>query len=376
MNKKLGTLVLLLVIMLSSQMGSSSVNRGTELPTKVAVIIDSPEFYHSSFVDDILNGFSLINQTYQINYDIYQLSNFSLVSASPLQFTYSYNSSTTNHTELTQDLINSGEYDLIVLVGYFLRHNFLEFSDYPETNFLFFDLSGTSPAFEGATIPDNLLIVSYSENQLGFLAGSIFAEDYDPLPQKVAIVGAGTWDPRSRLLMSGFQAGVFRKTTNIDIQLNYLDTWYDSARVRSFASDLSNQGFEVVFSAFQANHTLEIIETFTGDVISVDLNQTRSVMKNNSRTLLDIFSAFNEEDGFFGGLSVVYGITDGVFYGNGWLDPLKVNETINDIAEAIASEELIIPTNIKTASNTPSFNYFIGFIAFVFIPFYRKKRGS
>jgi basic membrane lipoprotein Med (substrate-binding protein (PBP1-ABC) superfamily) len=356
-------------------MGTSSVNTVKELPSKVAVIIDAPQFYHSSFVDDVLNGFSLINQTYQTDYDIYQLTNFTLVSVSPLQFTYTYNGSTTNHTELTLELINSEEYDLIILVGYFLRHNFLEFSDYPETNFLFFDLSGVSPAFQGDNIPENLLIVSYDEGQLGFLAGSIFAEEFDPLPQKIAIIGAGTWDPRSRLLMSGFQAGVFRKTINLDIQINYLNTWYDSAKASNFGSDLSNQGFDVVFSAFQANHTLEIIESFTGgDVICVDLNQSMSVMKNNSHVLLDIFSAFNENEGFFGGLSVVYGISDGVFFGYGWTDPVKVNETINDVAEAISSEGLIIPTNIKTASNTPSFNHFLAIIGLFIVPIYRKKQ--
>ncbi|MCK5603448.1 BMP family ABC transporter substrate-binding protein [Candidatus Pacearchaeota archaeon] len=381
MNKKLGTIFLLIVITLSSQIGSSSIITVNDPLEKIAIIIDSPEFYHSSFVDDVLNGFSMINQTYQIDFDVYQLTDFSLTSTIPLQFTYRYNGSITNHTKLTIELIETNEYDLIVLMGYMLRYNFLNFSVYPDMNFLFYDLSGEQPAFEGGVIPNNLYLVGFQENETGFLAGSLVVDEFYPLPKKIAIVTTGNlewnWDPRSIRLIAGFQAAIFRNTTNIDIQINYIDRpniYFDFEKARSIGYDLASQGFKLVFSGFQANHTLEIIETFTGgNVVCVDLNQSMSVMKNNSYVLMDVFSDFNKSQGFIGGVSALYGITDGVFYGHGWINPAMVNNIITGLAEEIASQELVIPTRIKEASNTPSFNYFIAFIVLIIIPFIRKK---
>ena len=105
----------------------------------IAVIIDSPEFYNSSFTSEIIKAFEDINQTYQIDFDLFQLTNYTLVSANPYTVSYNHNGTLTNHTDLAEDLIGQGIYDLIVVIGYELRREFLDFAVFDNMNFLFYE---------------------------------------------------------------------------------------------------------------------------------------------------------------------------------------------------------------------------------------------
>ena len=173
MKKQIIFLIFISLFLFDSQ--SVNINGASvQVPLeKIAVIIDSPEFYHSSFVDDILQGFQVINSSFQIDYDVFLLSNYTVVSSppDPYQFTYVYNGTTINHSQLLKDvLIPKNEYDLFVIVGYELRRNFLDFQQYENQNFLFYDLSGEVPAYDDVTTPDNLYIVSFQDHEEAFLA--------------------------------------------------------------------------------------------------------------------------------------------------------------------------------------------------------------
>ncbi len=341
---------------------------------KIAVIIDSPEFYHASYTDDILNGFNYINQTYSIDVDIIQLTNYTLVNRAPYEITYTYNGSSTNQTQLVEMLIQRNQYDLIVFIGYELRRGF-DVSEFPETDFLFYDLSGEFPAFEGGNIPENLFIVNFKDNEQAFLAGSLAVMEFYPLPTKIGIVGTWNGDSRTRYLIAGFQSALFRNTTNVDISIAYVDTWIDQEKVKEISSDFTTQGIELVFTALQANNTLVMLESFTGgDVVSIDLNQSKSVMKNNTRVLTSVFKTFNTSEGFFGGVSASFGITDQIFYSNGWSDPVSANKTLVGIQDEIASGDLVVPTDIKYASNTPSISIVLIILAILPLLSLRKKR--
>ena len=90
--------------------GAASSNQAIK---NIAIILDSPEFYDSSFIDDVLNGFDLVNQTYNMNYTVFPLTNYS---RQPI--TYYYNNTQTNHTELADELAQKDQYDLVVMMGY------------------------------------------------------------------------------------------------------------------------------------------------------------------------------------------------------------------------------------------------------------------
>jgi basic membrane lipoprotein Med (substrate-binding protein (PBP1-ABC) superfamily) len=323
-----------------------------------------------------MRGLDHINQTFQINYDVFQLINYSNLDSYPYEVTYSYNGSLTNHTNLIDDLIGTELYDLVVLVGYELRRGYLDFSDYTDTDFLYYDLSGEFPEQLKNDIPDNVHVVGFQENHLGFIAGSLAVAEFHPLPKKIGIVGTYRGDPRSRLQIAGFQSAIFRNTTNVDILIGYVDDWINAENSQNLGNEYSDQDFELVFAALQAANSFEFLRTFSGgEVITVDLNQTMSVKKNNTQVLIDVFQRFNESQGFFGGVSALYGIADNVFYAEGWTDASLVNKTMVELYDEVVSEELFIPTDVKYASNTPSFNFIMVLISLIIIyPFLRKLK--
>ncbi|MHA2030081.1 MAG: BMP family ABC transporter substrate-binding protein [Candidatus Kariarchaeaceae archaeon] len=372
MKKQIIILLFISLILFGSQPININ-NASVQVPLeKIAIIIDSPEFYHSSFVDGILQGFNVINTTFQIDFDIFHLSNYSVVGTDPYQFAYTYNDTVTNHSQIVEN--NKDNYDLFVIIGYELRRNFLNFSEYEDNNFLFYDLSGEYPAFSTSEVPSNLYIVSFQDHEEAFLAGSLAVAKYYPLPPKIAIVGTFRSDPRSKRLIAGYQSALFRNSTNKDILISYVDDWVNRAEVQRIGTDLSNQGYSLVFSALQANNTLELDKAFTkGPVVCVDLNITPSVMKNNSYVLFDVFNSFNASGGYFGGVVVTYGLSDDIFYGYGWDNPSLVNKTITELKEDISSKDLVIPFDIVTASNTPGYSFIILILSITSLMIVKKK---
>jgi basic membrane lipoprotein Med (substrate-binding protein (PBP1-ABC) superfamily) len=372
MKKQIIVLLFISLILLGSQPINTK-STSVQVPLqKIAIIIDSPEFYHSSFVEDILQGFNAINTTFQIDYDVFHLFNYSVVSTNPYQFAYTYNDTVTNHSQIVEN--NKDDYDLFVIIGYELRRNFIDFGEYEENNFLFYDLSGEYPAFSTSEIPSNLYVVSFQDHEEAFLAGSLAVAKFYPLPSKIAIVGTFRGDPRSKRLIAGYQSAIFRNSTNIDILISYVDDWINREEVQRIGTDLNNQGYGLVFSALQANNTLELDNTFTkGPLVCVDLNITTSVMKNNSYVLYDIFNSFNSSGGYFGGVVVTYGLSDDIFYGYGWGNPSLVNKTISELKEDVASKSLVVPFDIEYASNTPGYSFIILILSITSLMIIKRK---
>ena len=111
MKKLLLILLVLFFFILSIQPLEAKYASVNEPLEKIAVILDSPEFYHSSFTDDILAGFKHINQTYQMDYDVFQLTKYNLIDTYPYEISYVYNGSLTNQTQLVDTLIETNQYD-------------------------------------------------------------------------------------------------------------------------------------------------------------------------------------------------------------------------------------------------------------------------
>ena len=92
-----------------------------------------------------------------------------------------------------------------------------------------------------------------------------------------------------------------------------------------------------------------------------------------SYVLNQIFNEFNKTGGFFGGVSALYGISDDIFYANGWDDPSMVNKTIVELIDEVSSKGLIIPSQIEYASNTPGYSFLIVIVSIIGLLIGRKK---
>jgi basic membrane lipoprotein Med (substrate-binding protein (PBP1-ABC) superfamily) len=334
------------------------VNNGSSFQNiqKIAVIIDTPQFYDGSFIDDLLNGFDAVNETYGIDYEPYLLTNYSEISRSPYLVSYTHNQTQTNHSHLATELIGSGQFDLIVLAGYTLRWGFFNITDYPQPNFLFYDLSGEEPYYTGTKIPSNLAVVSFRENELGYMAGALTMATLNP--NKVALIGTYNGDPRSHQLLAGFQSAVFRNLSQIsEARIDFVNHWVDPTTAIEVGNNLKSE-FDVIFAGVQSNNTNGLQQGFSGPgkhVISVDSTKPFSVMKNNTKTLLYMFDLYNQTG--FRGMEVSFGIEDDVFYPTDWEDSFTVNQTINQIYQDVVVEKLVIPTDFNVASNTPGFDW-------------------
>jgi basic membrane lipoprotein Med (substrate-binding protein (PBP1-ABC) superfamily) len=340
---------------------------------KIALIIDSTEFYDVSFINDIIKGFNSVNQTYGIDYDLFQLENYANLAHDPYNVIYYHNNTATNHTELVKNIIETQVYDLIVLVGYELRRGSLDYSMYPNLDFLYYDLSGELPSGLKKTepIPQNLLIVNFKENEVGYIAGALTTAIKTPLPSKIAMVGTFRGDPRTKQLIAGFQSAIFRNAIDTQMLISYIDDFANETIAKTIANNIKDGDYGLIFTALQNTNTQGILETFSNSsLISVDINRQQSVLKNNTKAILHLFNQFNQSSFFHG--TYTFGIEDDVFYPSDWGNIDIVNKTMVDIYQDIVESTVIIPTDIIIASNTFGFEYFFTFIAVLSIPLYIK----
>lgn len=379
---------------ISSNGGTASGNQTIE---NIAIILDSSEFYDSYFIDDVLNGFDLVNQTYGINYTVFQLNNYS---SPPNKATYYYNNSLTNLTQMVNKLNATEQYDLIVLMGYELRRNPLNYSQYPTTNFLYYDLSGEKPnKFPKKTedFPENVALVSFNESHVGFIAGTLAATAISHVPQKIAMIGTyrdsteidnPKPDPRSWQLITGFQSGFLRKTTDVEFLISYIDyfweNWTNYDTAIELAEELDSDGYELLFAALQNSNTLGIFDGFSQSVVTVDSDRTfygraeplLSVVKNNTKTILSVFEEFNQSQNGFLAKVFPFGLANNTFYPSGWEDSALVEEIMSEIYTDVVINEITIPTNIKHAENTPGFEIaaILGLVLYLSVRYTRKKK--
>lgn len=369
--------------------GAASTNQTIK---NIAIILDSSEFYDSHFINDVLNGFNVVNQTYNINYTVFQLTNYS---RPPI--TYYYNNSITNLTQMVNTIYLTNQYDLIVLMGYELRRIGLDHSEFPNIKFLYYDISAETPnrfPKRAEDFPENVALVSFNESHCGFIAGTLAAKTISPQPKKIAMLCTyrNSWpsdidhksDPRTWQLIAGFQSGFLRNTSEVELSIVYIDyfweSWTNSEKAKDLAEDLDKQNFDMIFSPLQNNNTLGILEgipevTAPEDppptVITVDSNRSTipCVVKNNTKAIQILFEKFNQSEDNFLGIHTL-GLAEDVFYPSSWGN---VTSIMDQIYTDVVINNIPIPTDIKHAENTPGFEIFALLSIILYLPL-RKKR--
>lgn len=363
----------------------------------IAVILDTSACYDEYFLQDVIDGFDAINQTYQLNYSIFRLENYTVTNTSYYHATYDYfnstasTSSTVTHTQLAKSLIDSGKFDLIAFIGYELRQIAYEETPlpelYPNTKFLFYDLSGEISSNGQDTDRNNVLRVSFAENEVGYMTGVLATATISSFPSKIAAVGIKPlyWirgEPRSNQLMAGFQAGVMRQNPETQIDISYIDYYVNNSVAKTQGTKLETDGYELIFTALQNENTLGILDSFSKKILSVDSNRSLisgnkpfgSIVKNNTKALLATFELLNQSATYLSG-DLTFGFQDDVLYPNGWSsNNTLVNNTMAQIYQDLVIDKITVPKDIILAQNTPGFEFITSFSLILLLSIIMRKR--
>ena len=230
--------------------------------------------------------------------------------------------------------------------------------------------------------------MSFAENETGYMAGVLAAATISSFPSKVAAVGIQplfweeTGEPRSKMLIAGFQAAVMRRNPETQIDIFYIEYYVNYSVAKTQGTKLESDGYELVFTALQNENTLGILDGFSKKIISVDSNRSLisgnkpygSIVKNNTKALLATFEILNQSGTYLSG-DLTFGFQDDVFYPNGWgNNNTLVNNTMEQIYQDLFVDKITIPKDILLAENTPGFELITGFGLILLLSVVVRKR--
>ena len=139
----------------------------------------------------------------------------------------------------TTNLISAAESnDVVVAVGWEFWDALVEYApQLPDTKFIFVDndLDG---------VGDNLLSITYAQNEGSFLVGYIAGKL--TTTGKIGAVGGEDSDTINDFLV-GYEAGAKYADPNVQVQIKYADTYEDPAKGKELALVLYDDGCDIVF---------------------------------------------------------------------------------------------------------------------------------
>ncbi|GAE93285.1 unspecified monosaccharide ABC transport system [Gracilibacillus boraciitolerans JCM 21714] len=149
------------------------------------------------------------------------------------------------------------EYNLIFGIGFELKEDIQTASDqYPETNFAIVDDVVEAP---------NAASITFKENQGSFLVG--VAAAMKTKSNKIGFVG-GVDSPLIKKFESGFIAGAKSVNPDIEVDVQYAESFADAAKGKLIATNMYDSGVDVIYHASGA----------TGNGV---FNQAKDMKQNN-----------------------------------------------------------------------------------------------
>ena len=259
----------------------------------------------------------------------------------------------------SDQLVQASEYgDVVAIVG----HEFFDLSqeiarEFPDVYYIYVDNE-----IEGI---DNLITISYMENEGSFLAGALAAmlttetsiEGIDE--EKIVGMVGGLDIPVIRNFYVGYEAGAKYIDPEVDVRVIYAGDFEDPAKGKEAATALYSGGADIVFHA--AGKTGEGVFEAAAELgkyaIGVDTDQryinpdhiVASMIKKVGQSIYDTIIAI-QNDEVEEGKAIFYGLDqDGVGLGYGTDDMSQfateeMKATIEEIKEKIVSGEIEAPT--------------------------------
>ncbi len=244
--------------------------------------------------------------------------------------------------------------DVVVAVGWEF-YNVEEIApDYPEIKFIWIDNATYEPV-------DNLLNITYAQNEGSFLAGYIAAA-----VSKSGVIGAVGGEDADTIndFITGYKQGAAyygtEKGKDITVEVNYSNTYDDPAIGKDCAIALNDKGADVIFNIASAagDGIYEAGAEKGFYAIGVDSDQKYinpdviicSMKKEVGSSIYDAVSKFIDGDDSMLGTTWVADMATG-YIGIGFGDadmpqqvPDDVKSEIEDIAQKIINGEIVVET--------------------------------
>ncbi|MDD7652864.1 MAG: BMP family ABC transporter substrate-binding protein [Candidatus Faecousia sp.] len=256
-----------------------------------------------------------------------------------------------NNVDHTQQIRNAADAaELVVLVGWEFYDVETVAPEYPDVHFIWIDNATSAPV-------ENVLNITYAQNEGSFLAGYIAAK-----MSSTGVVGAVGGEDSDTIndFIVGYKQGAQYANPDVKVEVQYAGTYDDPAVGKECALTLKEKGADVVFQ----------IASKTGDgvfqaaqekgfyAIGVDSDQKYiaddviicSMMKRVNDSIYQAVSDYLEGDTSKWGTTWVADMASG-FVGIGYGDEGSTQQIsdelkaeVEDLAQKIVSKEIVVNT--------------------------------
>lgn len=212
----------------------------------------------------------------------------------------------------------------------------------------------------GGKIPDNVVSVTFKEEEgsflMGVIAGSMTKTD------KVGFIG-GITSPLIKKFEYGFRAGVKAANPKAKVTVAYAESFKDVAKGRSLAANMYNDGTDIIFHAAGGVGKGLFDEVKTREkgkywAIGVDMDQSglapdhtlSSLVKRVDVAVFDIMKDMKENDKFPGGKEVELGLKEDAVVPAKTTSkhvPENVMKKVDEYKQKIVDGEIKVPSTEK-----------------------------
>jgi basic membrane protein A and related proteins len=202
--------------------------------------------------------------------------------------------------------------------------------------------------------PENVVGVLFKAEEASFLVGYIAGKMTES--NTIGFVG-GIDVPVIQSFQYGFMAGVKQANPEAQVRVQFAESFTDAARGKAIATQMYQQGADIVFHAAGAvgDGVIEAAVEQDKKAIGVDRDQNylapnnviTSAMKRVDTAVFEITKRMLDND-FPGGQTIVYGLKEG---GVGIAPtteknvPKEIVEEVKDVERQIIDEEIEVPVN-------------------------------
>jgi basic membrane protein A len=251
--KKIISVLLILTMILSafSLAGCSSKSSGEDSDLVVSVVVSS-RFGDKSFNDSAKAGADKLKENYGVTVKTIECG----------------------EENFKQSMMQAAEAsDIVIPVGYQFSDIPEVANDYPDTKFIWVD-----NVAEGIEELNNVLCITYAQNEGSFLAGYIAAKM--STSGVVGVVG-GQKNNTIDDFVVGYEEGAKYANPSIKVVINYANTYEDPAKGKECALALNGQGADVIFQVAgnTGNGVFEAAQEAGFYAIGVDQDQKISAPK-------------------------------------------------------------------------------------------------
>lgn len=259
-------------------------------------------------------------------------------------------------------MVQASEYgSIVVVVGFEFEEIVQEMAkEFPDVRYIYVDSE-----IEGI---DNLITVSYAENEGSFLAGALATmlttetsiegiNEY----KKIGMVG-GRDMPVIRNFVAGYKAGAKYMDPEVDVEVVYAEDFEDPAKGKENATVLYSRDIDIVFAVAgkTGEGVFEAAKELDKYAIGVDTDQryidqdsiVASMVKRVGKSIYDTIENI-QNDNIEKGKTVRYGLEQdgvGMNYGTEGMVQFatdEMKEELENIRAKIISGEIEVPTGKK-----------------------------